>query len=57
VNPEAPIGIASEVNPTNEPEPDLIVLKKDLPTLPPAIRDPAIFTWQLRLRTRASISI
>jgi Uma2 family endonuclease len=30
VNPEAPIDVAPEDNPTNEPEPDLIVLKRDL---------------------------
>jgi len=30
VNPEAPIDLAPEDNPTNEPEPDLIVLKKEL---------------------------
>src|SRR5690349_18150766 len=30
VNPEAPIDVAPEDNPTNEPEPDLIVLKKEL---------------------------
>jgi Uma2 family endonuclease len=28
VNPEAPIDVASEDNPTNEPEPDLVVLAK-----------------------------
>jgi Uma2 family endonuclease len=30
VFPEAPIDVAPEDNPTNEPEPDLIVLKRDL---------------------------
>ncbi len=30
VNAEAPIDVAPEDNPTNEPEPDLIVLKEDL---------------------------
>src|SRR6267154_2409723 len=30
VNPEAPIDVAPEDNPTNEPEPDIIVLKRDL---------------------------
>ena len=30
VNPEAPIDVAPEDNPSNEPEPDLIVLKRDL---------------------------
>jgi Uma2 family endonuclease len=30
VNPEAPIDVAPEDNPTNEPEPDIIVLRKDL---------------------------
>lgn len=30
VNAEAPIDVAPEDNPTNEPEPDLIVLKQDL---------------------------
>ncbi len=30
VNSEAPIDVAAEDNPTNEPEPDLIVLKRDL---------------------------
>jgi Uma2 family endonuclease len=30
VNPEAPIDVAPEDNPTNEPEPDLIVLKEEL---------------------------
>jgi len=30
VNPEAPIDVAPEDNPTNEPEPDLIVLQRDL---------------------------
>jgi Uma2 family endonuclease len=30
VNPEAPIDVAPEDNPTNEPEPDLIVLNRDL---------------------------
>jgi len=29
VNPEAPIDVAPEDNPTNEPEPDIIVLKSD----------------------------
>jgi|ERR1051326_1455952 Uma2 family endonuclease len=29
VNPEAPIDVAPEDNPTNEPEPDIIVLKRD----------------------------
>ena len=29
VNPEAPIDVAPEDNPSNEPEPDLIVLKRD----------------------------
>jgi len=30
VNPEAPIDVAPEDNPSSEPEPDLIVLKRDL---------------------------
>src|ERR1051326_6987229 len=30
VNPEAPIDVTPEDNPSNEPEPDLIVLKRDL---------------------------
>ena len=30
VNPEAPIDVAPEDNPTNEPEPDIIVLKREL---------------------------
>jgi Uma2 family endonuclease len=30
VNPEAPIDVAPEDNPTNEPEPDVIVLKREL---------------------------
>jgi Uma2 family endonuclease len=30
VNPEAPIDVATEDNPTNEPEPDIIVLKREL---------------------------
>jgi Uma2 family endonuclease len=30
VNPEAPIDVAPEDNPTNEPEPDVIVLRKEL---------------------------
>src|SRR5437870_5473725 len=30
VNPEAPVDVAPEGNPSNEPEPDLIVLKCDL---------------------------
>lgn len=30
VNPEAPIDVAPEDNPTNEPEPDVIVLRRDL---------------------------
>jgi Uma2 family endonuclease len=30
VNPEAPIDVAPQDNPTNEPEPDLIVLHRDL---------------------------
>lgn len=30
VNPAAPIDVAPEDNPSNEPEPDLIVLKRDL---------------------------
>ena len=30
VNPEAPIDVAPEDNPTNEPEPDVIVLNRDL---------------------------
>jgi Uma2 family endonuclease len=30
VNPEAPIDVAPEDNPTNEPEPDIIVLRRDL---------------------------
>ncbi len=30
VNPGAPIDVAPEDNPTNEPEPDIIVLRKDL---------------------------
>lgn len=30
VNPDAPIDVAPEDNPSNEPEPDLIVLKRDL---------------------------
>jgi Uma2 family endonuclease len=30
VNPEAPIDVRPEDNPTNEPEPDLIVLKREL---------------------------
>ena len=30
VNPEAPIDVSPEDNPTSEPEPDLIVLKRDL---------------------------
>jgi Uma2 family endonuclease len=30
VNPKAPIDVAPEDNPSNEPEPDLIVLKRDL---------------------------
>jgi len=30
VNPEAPIDVAPEDNPSNEPQPDLIVLKRDL---------------------------
>ena len=30
VNPEAPIDVAPEDNPTSEPEPDLIVLKRDI---------------------------
>ena len=30
VNPEAPIDVAPEDNPCNEPEPDLIILKRDL---------------------------
>src|SRR5580704_15679072 len=29
VNPEAPINVSPEDNPTNEPEPDIIVLKRD----------------------------
>jgi hypothetical protein len=29
VNPEAPIDVAPEDNPTNEPEPDIIVLKRE----------------------------
>jgi Uma2 family endonuclease len=34
VNPEAPIDVAPEDNPTNEPEPDLIVLKRPLRDFP-----------------------
>ncbi len=30
VNPEAPIDVSPEDNPTNEPEPDIIVLKRDI---------------------------
>lgn len=30
VNPEAPINVSPEDNPSNEPEPDIIVLKRDL---------------------------
>jgi Uma2 family endonuclease len=30
VNPEAPIDVSPEDNPTNEPQPDLIVLKRDI---------------------------
>ena len=36
VNPEAPIDVAPEDNPTNEPEPDIIVLNRDLTAFPSA---------------------
>jgi Uma2 family endonuclease len=36
VNPEAPIDVAPGDNPTNEPEPDIIVLKRELSHFPSA---------------------
>jgi len=36
VNPGAPVDVAPEDNPTNEPEPDLIVLKRDQDQFPSA---------------------
>ncbi len=43
VNPEAPIDVAPEDNPTNEPEPDLVVLAKPSREFRMRIRDQAIF--------------
>jgi Uma2 family endonuclease len=41
VNPEAPIDVAPEDNPTNEPEPDLVVLSKPSRRIPDANPRPA----------------
>ncbi len=40
VNPEAPIDVAPEDNPTNEPQPDLIVLNREYSGFRPAIPQP-----------------
>ncbi|MBV9772098.1 MAG: Uma2 family endonuclease [Bryobacterales bacterium] len=45
VNPEAPIDVAPEDNPTNEPEPDLVVLAKPSREFRDSNPQPAIFAW------------
>ena len=50
VNPEAPIDVAPEDNPTNEPEPDLIVLARPRANFRMPIRNRPIFVWWSRSR-------
>jgi Uma2 family endonuclease len=64
VNPETPIDVAPEENPANEPEPDLIVLKRDLshftnqnpqPADLHLVVEVAVSTLGFDLRTKAAL--